>query len=98
MRSLDLKHQSLGLPKLSVGVAPTDFEISVPRRTHMTKLAKAILVLLFGLLLTAIPVFGQAEAGSISGTVRDASGAVVSGAKVTAKSVNTGLTRDVVTN
>jgi outer membrane receptor protein involved in Fe transport len=64
----------------------------------MTKVAKALLVLLFGLLLTAIPVFGQAEAGSISGTIRDASGAVVSGAKVTAKSVNTGLTRDVVTN
>jgi Carboxypeptidase regulatory-like domain/TonB dependent receptor len=37
--------------------------------------------------------FGQAEAGTISGTVRDTSGAVVSGAKVTATNVATSATR-----
>ena len=37
--------------------------------------------------------FGQAEAGMISGTVRDPSGAVVSGAKVTVTNVATSATR-----
>jgi hypothetical protein len=46
-------------------------------------------------LLAAAPAFGQAEAGSISGTVRDASGAVIPGATVTAKSVATGAERTV---
>jgi outer membrane receptor protein involved in Fe transport len=40
----------------------------------------------------------QTESGQIAGTVRDQSGAVVAGAKVTIKSVNTGTTREVVTN
>jgi hypothetical protein len=59
----------------------------------MTKATKAIFVLLFGLLLTAIPVFGQAEAGAISGTVKDASGAVIAGATVVVKSLATGAER-----
>ena len=53
----------------------------------MTKLAKALIGLLFGLLLTAIPVFGQAEAGSISGTVKDPSGAVIPGATIVCPAV-----------
>lgn len=40
-----------------------------------------------------VAAFGQAEAGSISGTVRDSSGAVVANATVTAKSVSTGAER-----
>ena len=63
----------------------------------MTKVAKAILVLLFGLLLTAIPVFGQAEAGAISGTVKDATGAVIAGATVVVKSLATGAERNATT-
>jgi len=59
----------------------------------MTKVAKALIGVLLGLLLTAIPVFGQAEAGSISGTVKDASGAVIAGATVTSKSLATGAER-----
>ncbi|HZU44972.1 MAG TPA: TonB-dependent receptor [Terriglobales bacterium] len=43
-------------------------------------------------------VFGQREAGTITGTVTDPSGAVVSGATVTVKSVGTGATRTVTTN
>src|SRR5512142_3107244 len=42
--------------------------------------------------------FGQTGIGEVTGTVRDASGAVVSGAKVTVQSVNTGLMRDTTTN
>ena len=50
------------------------------------------------LLLFSVYAFGQTEAGQISGTVNDATGAVVSGAKVTVKSINTGFTREAVTN
>jgi len=59
----------------------------------MTKLTKALIGILFGLLLTAIPVFGQVEAGSISGTVKDPSGAVISGAAITVKNLATGAER-----
>ncbi len=58
------------------------------------------LTLAFLLVAVILPVacFGQTETGQISGTVKDPTGAVVAGAKVTIKSVNTGLTRDAVTN
>lgn len=46
----------------------------------------------------SVNCFAQTETGQINGTVKDASGAVVSGAKVTIKSVNTGLTRETTTN
>ena len=42
--------------------------------------------------------FGQAETGALAGTVTDATGAVISGAKVTAKNMGTGLTRTVNTS
>jgi Carboxypeptidase regulatory-like domain/TonB dependent receptor len=48
--------------------------------------------LLLGFLSTAL-AFGQVEAGSIAGTVRDAAGAVIAGAQVTAKSESTGAER-----
>src|SRR5271165_4905204 len=44
-------------------------------------------------LLTAAQLCGQLEAGAISGTVKDASGAVIAGATVTAKSLATGAER-----
>jgi hypothetical protein len=43
-------------------------------------------------------IFGQTITGSITGTVSDASGAVVSGAKVTAVNTGTGVTSDTVAN
>jgi hypothetical protein len=52
----------------------------------------------FALLLLRLPVFGQAVTGTILGTVSDASGAVVGGAKVTLTEVNTGTLRNAETN
>src|SRR5437588_1416914 len=59
----------------------------------------AVLLFFAALLLAfAGTAWGQTETGQISGTVTDATGAIVVGAKVVAKSVNTGLTRDTTTN
>ena len=41
----------------------------------------------------SVAAFGQAEAGAIAGTVRDTSGAVISGATVTITNVATGSQR-----
>lgn len=43
-----------------------------------------------------LPAFGQSFRGAIRGTVTDPSGAVVAGAKLTARNTATGDTRDVV--
>src|SRR5262249_53545922 len=59
-------------------------------------------LLMFGLLLLfaagAADAKGQAVYGSISGTVTDASGAVVSGATVTITSIDRGTSDTVTTN
>ncbi len=49
------------------------------------------------LLLSSVWLFGQAETGVIEGTVTDSSNAVVTGAKVTVVSAQTGLTRSTTT-
>ena len=41
----------------------------------------------------ASPAFGQAESGTISGTVRDSTGAVIPGATVTIKNAGTSMQR-----
>jgi hypothetical protein len=46
---------------------------------------------------TSGTAWGQAITGTVVGTVRDATGAVVSGAKVTARNVDTGTTSETVT-
>ncbi|MGI8743943.1 MAG: TonB-dependent receptor domain-containing protein [Bryobacteraceae bacterium] len=52
------------------------------------------IVWLTGILLTSLqPVQGQVVNGTILGTVRDSSGAVVSGVNITAKSLETGVSR-----
>jgi hypothetical protein len=66
---------------------------SVPRSGLLQTL---LLVVAFASLLTPL-AFGQADAGSISGTVRDTTGAVVPGATVAAKSVATSAVRTVQT-
>ena len=49
-------------------------------------------------LLCAALAYGQAVSGSLLGTVTDASGATVPGAKVTITEVNTGISRAMETN
>jgi hypothetical protein len=62
-------------------------------RFQFSVIAKACFSITLGLLLTVNLAFGQAEAGSISGTIKDATGAVITGATVKAKSVATGSER-----
>jgi hypothetical protein len=63
----------------------------------MTKATKTLIGITLALLLAVAPVFGQSEAGSISGTVKDASGAVIIGATVRTKSLATGAERTTTT-
>ncbi len=59
------------------------------------------LALLVGILLAGsfAAAFGQAvNQGDISGTVTDSTGAAVPGAKVTVSNVDTGVTKDYITN
>ena len=56
----------------------------------MVHASKLLFVLVLGCLLVVSPVFGQAEDGSIAGTVRDSSGALVVGASVAIKNVADG--------
>jgi hypothetical protein len=51
------------------------------------------IILLMVLALIAVPMWAQVETGSISGTVRDTTGASVAGATVTARSVSTSAQR-----
>ena len=62
---------------------------------HTRKMFSLILTVLVALVVSPSAVFGQAEAGSITGTVRDASGAVIAGATITLKNVATGAQRTV---
>src|SRR5437867_4311135 len=55
-------------------------------------------VVLVSLLLVSLTVYAQTFRGTILGTVTDASGAVVSGAKVTVRNVGTGLERSTQTS
>jgi len=71
---------------------PCKREVSMRRTLGLVTFTASIL-LLFSLVAAA-----QTDTGTITGTIRDTTGAVVSGAKVTATSVNTGVSRDVVTN
>ncbi len=54
--------------------------------------------LCFFLLLISITAFAQLSTGSMSGTVTDATGAVVAGAKVIARQEATGRTLETVTS
>jgi len=54
--------------------------------------------IVFGLMLAALMLWGQAETGQIIGTVQDASGAVVPNVAIAAKNVATGAQRTTATN
>src|ERR1700676_1419944 len=60
-----------------------------------TILGIKIIVVMVMLALAIAPVWGQVDTGSITGTVRDTSGAAVAGATVTAHNVNTSAERTV---
>jgi hypothetical protein len=65
----------------------------------LASMKKAFVFLTVALLFAFhISTSAQTETGQITGTITDATGAVVTGAKVTVRSVNTGLTRDTTTN
>ena len=64
----------------------------------MNRTALRTISLLAILLLCCGLAFAQKENGQIAGTIQDASGAVVSGAKISIKGLNTGLVRETTTN
>jgi hypothetical protein len=51
-----------------------------------------------GVLLSSLSLFSQVSTGTISGVVQDTSGAVISGANVTIKNVDTGIARALTTD
>jgi hypothetical protein len=54
----------------------------------------ALFLIAFALIPTASIGFGQTTTATLSGVIRDASGAVVPGAKISARSISTGATRE----
>jgi len=66
-------------------------------KTSEAKLALRVMVCFGVIAICASVAFGQAEAGLISGTVRDASGAVIPGATVVARNLATGAERTTLT-
>ena len=67
---------------------------SVDRTKGSAKLARipiylSLCLVFFGLSLS-LPLFGQTSRGTVLGHITDSSGAIVSGAKVTLRNVNTG--------
>ncbi|HZU27509.1 MAG TPA: carboxypeptidase regulatory-like domain-containing protein [Bryobacteraceae bacterium] len=55
-------------------------------------------MLLLGIVLAAVPAFAQRDLGTITGTITDAQGAAVPGAKVVITEAATGLTYDATTD
>jgi len=69
------------------------FSRLTPGRSTLGRLLAALLFA-----LAADAAHAQVDRATVNGTVKDANGAVVSGAKVTLASTNTGLTRETTTN
>src|SRR6195256_286612 len=68
----------------------------MPIRSYHPKTFPALV--LIAILITVAPLWAQKDAGAIVGVVRDASGAVVGGAKITVEDVDRGLQLTVSTN
>jgi carboxypeptidase family protein len=67
-------------------------------RCLRTKAGFQALGLGLGVLLLSLPAFGQLNLGSITGTVTDASGGVITGASVTVTDVERGVSRTLTTD
>src|SRR5437867_8262637 len=68
------------------------------RKRDFTRLTTTLIGIVGVIVLAGGLVFGQNFSAAISGSVRDATGAVLPGVSVTAKHTDTGLTRTVITN
>ena len=71
---------------------------SSSRCIRATKVFQAVGLVVLGVLLFCLPAFPQLNLGSIAGTVTDASGAVIVGAKVTVTDVQRGVARTLTTD
>ena len=71
---------------------------SPSRCVRATKVFQAVGLVVLGVLLVCLPAFPQLNLGSIAGTVTDASGAVIVGAKVTVTDVQRGVARTLTTD
>jgi outer membrane receptor protein involved in Fe transport len=83
---------------LTFCVAVRKFSKTTEAENTMNRTTLRLISLSCVLLLSSVLAFGQTESGQIAGTITDATSAVILGAKVSAKSVNTGLTRETTTN
>ncbi|HKM46841.1 MAG TPA: TonB-dependent receptor [Terriglobales bacterium] len=70
----------------------------MPIRLHRLQVLSALFVLVLMTLIAVTPLWAQKDAGAIVGLVRDSSGAVVTGAKVTVTDVERGIQLTFVTN
>src|SRR5580700_10965818 len=68
--------------------------VRVSRLKTLCAISLALVVICF----TTIDVHAQVAGGTISGTVADSSGSVISNVQITITNVATGVTRDVTTN
>src|SRR5260370_37233029 len=75
-------------------------EFAAPATTAVFKLWQLGVAVLLGALLLAFspPAMGQAVNATLLGTVTDTTGAVVAGAKVSAKEMKKGISRSATTN
>src|SRR6476660_3439391 len=62
-----------------------------------TRLFRTLMAVIAAALLLPASVFAQFDTATVLGTVKDSSGAVIPGATVTLKNVNTGITATAVT-
>jgi hypothetical protein len=74
---------------------PASWSSADPRRRNLWTLALAVLC---ALLVVASPGFAQVSGGSITGTLTDSTGAVVTGATVTIVNRGTGVSQTLTTN
>src|SRR6266852_4320067 len=63
------------------------------KRRNLSALARLAAGVIGLIVVTNCPVFGQGSTATLTGTIKDVSGAVLPGAAVTAKHIDTGLTR-----